>query len=130
MTDPISELLTRTRNALSAKHEYADVPYSSNIEKIAQILKEEGYILGSKTEKIEGHDVLRILLKYDGEGTSVIEGIRQISTPGRRIYVKKEKIPRVKNGLGIAILSSSKGLVTDRKARELGIGGEVVCFIW
>ena len=130
MADTISELLTRTRNALSAKHEYADVPYSSINEKIAQILKEEGYILGNKTAKVKGHDVLRILLKYDSEGAPVIEGIRQISTPGRRIYVKKEKIPRVKNGLGIAILSSSKGLVTDRKARELGIGGEVVCYIW
>jgi len=130
MADTISELLTRTRNALSAKHEYADVPYSSTNEKIAQILKEEGYILGSKTEKIGDHDVLKILLKYDGEGTPVIEGIRQVSTPGRRIYVKKDKIPKVKNGLGIAIISSFKGLVTDRKAREFGVGGEVVCYIW
>jgi len=130
MADMISELLTRTRNALRAKHEYADVPYSSFNEKIAQILMEEGYILGSKTAKVKDHDIIRILLKYDGEGTPVIEGIRQISTPGRRIYVKKDKIPRVKNGLGIAILSSSKGLVTDRKARELGLGGEVVCYIW
>ncbi len=130
MSDSISRLLTPIRNALKAKHEQVDVPFSAIGENIARILQQEGYIWTSTIAAVDSHNILRITLKYDQEKKSAIERIVQVSSPGRRMYVQKEEVPRVKNGLGIAILSTSKGLLTDRKAREIGVGGEVICYIW
>ena len=131
MTDPIADFLTRVRNALSSEHgHYVDVPFSRMTAGIADILQDEGYIKGCKTMEANGRYILRILMKYDASGKNVIANLLRVSTPGRRDYVGKEKIPRVRNGLGVAILSTSKGLLTDRKARELGVGGEVMCYIW
>lgn len=130
MTDPIADMLTRIRNALQAHKEEVDVPSSNMKRRIAEVLKEEGFIKGFRVIPDGKQGVLRIFLKYDEEGLPVISGLRRVSKPGRRVYVGKEEIPRVMGGLGIAILSTSRGVMTDRKARKLGMGGEVVCYIW
>ncbi len=128
-TDPIADMLTRIRNANSAKHPSVDIPASKMKKKIAEILYEEGYI--SKFESIdEGvQGVLRVELKYDGN-TRVITGIKRISKPGLRVYVNKDEVPKVLGGLGTAILSTSSGVMTDKAARKMGVGGEVICFVW
>ncbi len=128
-TDPIADMLTRIRNANSAKHPSVDIPASKMKKKIAEILYEEGYI--SKFESIdEGvQGVIRVELKYDGN-TRVITGIKRISKPGLRVYVNKEEVPKVLGGLGTAILSTSSGVMTDKAARKMGVGGEVICFVW
>ena len=128
-TDPIADMLTRIRNANTSKHATVDVP-SSNIKKaIAQILADEGYIKSFEEIKDEKQGIIRITLKYDEKGKKVISGLKRISKPGLRIYVNKDELPEVLNGLGIALISTSKGIKTDREARKEGLGVEVLAYI-
>lgn len=130
ITDAIADMLTRVRNASSAKHESVDIP-ASNIKKaIAKILLEEGYI--KEIEEIDDgkQGIIRVNLKYAANKKNVITGIKRISKPGLRVYAGKDEIPKVLGGLGIAILSTSRGIMTDRKARTEGVGGEVLAFVW
>ncbi len=130
VNDPIADMLIRIKNAVMRRKEEVKVPHSKLKERIAQILKDEGFI---EEYKIAGEGVKKeivILPKYDNEGNPVLTDVRRVSKPGRRIYVKKDKIPWVKNGTGIAIISTSKGVVTDREARRLKVGGEVLCEVW
>ena len=129
-TDPIADMLTRIRNANSAKHKTVDIPASKMKTAIAEILFKEGYIKSFELISNENQGIIRITLKYDEKGTRVIDGIKRISKPGLRVYANKEELPRVLNGLGIAIISTSKGLKTDKEARSAGIGGEVLAYIW
>ena len=129
-TDPIADMLTRIRNANSAKHKTVDVPASKMKTAIAEILFKEGYIKSFEIINNENQGIIRITLKYDEKGTRVIDGIKRISKPGLRVYAGKEELTRVLNGLGIAIISTSKGLKTDKEAREAGMGGEVLAYIW
>ena len=131
MSDPIADMLTRIRNANTAKHDTVDVPSSKMKLAIAQILSDEGYI--KKYEVIEGgsFDTIRITLKYGTDrNEKIISGIKKISKPGLRVYAGKEDMPKVLGGLGIAIVSTNQGVITDKKARELGVGGEVLAFVW
>ena len=130
MTDPIADMLTRIRNANSAKHNTVDIPASNMKRAIAQILFDEGYIASFEEIKDEKQGIIRITLKYDEKGKRVISGLKRISKPGLRIYVSKDEIPEVLNGLGIALVSTSKGLKTDKDARNEGLGGEVICYVW
>ena len=129
MTDPIADMLTRIRNALQQKHETVSMPSSKEKKAIAEILKSEGYI---NDYKIEGDvkKVLTIDLKYGKNGERVISGLRRISKPGLRVYAQVENLPRVLNGLGTAIISTNHGVITDKEARKLGVGGEVLCYVW
>ncbi len=129
-TDPIADMLTRIRNANKAMHENAVMPTSRLKEEIARILKEEGYIVDYKVEKGESYDSLVVELKFGKNRERVISDLKRVSKPGRRVYARKDRLPRVLGGMGTAILSTSKGVVTSRTAAEQGIGGEVVCFIW
>ena len=129
MQDPIADMLTRIRNANALKHETVKVPSSKMKLEIAKILKEEGFIVDYKV-KGETKKELTITLKYAEDGTRVISGLRKISKPGLRVTVSCEKLPRVLKGLGIAIISTSQGVMTDAKARTLGIGGEVIAYVW
>ena len=129
-TDPIADMLTRIRNANSAKHKTVDVPNSKMKAAIAEILFKEGYIKSFELINNENQGIIRITLKYDEKGARVIDGIKRISKPGLRVYAGKEELPRVLNGLGTAIISTSKGLKTDKEAREAGMGGEVLAYIW
>ena len=130
ITDPIADMLTRIRNANSAKHKTVDIPASKMKTAIAEILFKEGYIKSFEIINNETQGIRRITLKYDEKGNRVIDGIKRISKPGLRVYAGKEELPKVLNGLGIAIVSTSKGLKTDKEAREAGIGGEVLAYIW
>jgi small subunit ribosomal protein S8 len=131
MTDPMADMLSRLRNANKAKHEKVDIPASNLKVHLARILKEEGYIKNYKLVKDGKQGVLRIYLKYEGETKKqVIKGIKAISRPGLRKYVPSGEIPYVLRGLGISILSTSRGVVTDREARKLKVGGEVLCSVW
>jgi len=130
MTDPIADLLTRIRNAGMAKHQKLDIPLSKVKVAIATVLKEQGYIKNFKTISDDKQGVLRIYLKYDDSNLPIIHEITRVSTPGRRIYVGKDEIPSVKNGLGIAILSTSQGVMADVSARQAQVGGEVICTVW
>lgn len=130
MTDPIADMLTRIRNANHAKHEFVDIPASKIKKEIANILLEEGYIKGFDVIDDGKQGIIRVELKYQQNKERVITGIKRISKPGLRVYVGKEDTPRVLGGLGIAILSTSKGIVTDKKARTQGVGGEVICYVW
>ena len=129
-TDPIADMLTRIRHANSAKHKTVDVPASKMKTAIAEILFREGYIKSFEVISNENQGIIRITLKYDEKGTRVIDGIKRISKPGLRVYAGKEELPKVLNGLGIAIISTSKGLKTDKEAREAGMGGEVLAYVW
>ena len=129
-TDPIADMLTRIRNANSAKHKTVDVPASKMKTAIAEILFKEGYIKSFELINDENQGTIRITLKYDEKGVRVIDGIKRISKPGLRVYANKEELPKVLNGLGTAIISTSQGLKTDKEAREAGIGGEVLAYIW
>ena len=129
-TDPIADMLTRIRNANSAKHKTVDVPASKMKTAIAEILFREGYIKSFEVISNENQGIIRITLKYDEKGTRVIDGIKRISKPGLRVYASKEELPRVLNGLGIALISTSKGIMTDREARKENLGGEVLAYIW
>lgn len=130
MTDPISDLLTRIRNAGMAKHQKLEMPSSTVKVAVASVLKEQGYIKNFKTIDNDVQDVLRIYLKYDEKNVHVIHEIKRESKPGRRLYVGHGEIPRVKNGLGCAIISTSQGVMSDVAAREAQIGGELVCTVW
>ena len=130
ITDPIADMLTRIRNANNAKHETVDVPASNMKKSIAQILLDEGYIKAFQItdEGVQGN--IHITLKYVGKKEKVISGLRRVSKPGLRVYAGAEELPKVLKGLGIAIISTSKGVMTDKKARELHVGGEVLAFVW
>lgn len=130
MTDPIADLLTRIRNAGMAKHAKLDMPASNLKNALVSVLKDLGYIKNYKVAQDDKQGVLRVYLKYDDNNQHVIHEITRVSTPGRRVYVGKDEIPQVKNGLGCAILSTSRGIMDDAAAREAGLGGEVVCTIW
>lgn len=130
ITDPIADMLTRIRNANSAKHDTVDIPASKMKKAIAQILVDEGYIKAYKIIDDDKQGVIRVTLKY-GEGKSqIITGLRRVSKPGLRIYSNVEDMPKVMKGLGVAIISTSKGIMTDREARKQNVGGEVLAFIW
>ena len=129
ITDPVADMLTRIRNANSAKHDTVDVPASNMKKSIAQILLDEGYIKSFQVIDDGTQGVIRITLKYNGKD-KVITGLRRVSKPGLRVYVGADELPRVLRGLGIAIISTSKGVMTDKKARELHVGGEVLAFVW
>lgn len=130
MTDPIADLLTRIRNGAMAKLQKVDIPSSNMKVGIVNVLKNEGFIKNYKLISDQKQGVLRIYLKYINDTDSVISEIKRVSKPGGRRYVKSDKIPSVKQGLGIAILSTSKGLLTDKAARETGVGGELICTVW
>jgi len=130
LTDPVADMLARIRNANKALHEKTEMPTSRLKEQIARILKEEGYISDYRVQKGESFDTLVIQLKYGRSRERVITDLKRVSKPGRRVYARKDRLPRVLGGMGVAILSTSSGLVTSRTAEERGIGGEVVCFVW
>ncbi|NFE17968.1 30S ribosomal protein S8 [Clostridium botulinum] len=130
MSDPIADLLTRIRNANVVRHEVVEVP-SSNIKKaIANIMLTEGYIRNLEEYRDGSVDMLRLTMKYGQNKERIITGLKRISKPGLRVYCRKDETPKVLNGLGVAVVSTSKGIVTDREARKLGVGGEVLCYIW
>ena len=130
MTDPVSDLLTRIRNATSVRHDRMDVPASKMKLEIAKILKQEGYIRTFKMIEEGPQGTIRIYLKYADDGEPVIHGLRRISKPGRRVYRGVGELPKVRNGLGVAVISTNRGVVTDEQARGLQVGGEVLCEIW
>ena len=130
MTDPVADMLTRIRNANTAGHAEVDVPASKIKKNIAEILLKEGYIKGFEIVETEPQNIIKIQMKYGPDKKRVISGIKRISKPGLKVYAKKDEVPKVLGGLGIAIISTSSGLITDKQARELGVGGEVVCMVW
>lgn len=130
ITDPIADMLTRIRNANSAKHDTVDIPASNMKKAIAQILVDEGYIKGFKVEDDGKQGMIEIALKYGQNKTAAITGLRRVSKPGLRIYSGCEDMPKVMKGLGIAIISTSKGVMTDKDARKANVGGEVLAFVW
>jgi small subunit ribosomal protein S8 len=130
LTDPIANMLTMIRNANRDKKETVDVPASKMSEAIADILKKQGYIDNFRKMEDKKQGSLRIYLKFDEESNPVISGLRRISRPGLRVYADRENIPRVLNGLGVAIISTSKGILTDSQARQQKVGGEVICYVW
>ncbi|MGH3012459.1 MAG: 30S ribosomal protein S8 [Gaiellaceae bacterium] len=130
LNDPISDMLTRIRNANRALHETTTMPASRLKVEIARVLKDEGYITDYRVERGEAFDTLVVELKYGRSRERVITDLRRISKPGRRVYARKDRLPRVLGGMGTAIMSTSRGLVTSRTAQELGVGGEVLCFVW
>jgi small subunit ribosomal protein S8 len=129
-TDPIADMLTRIRNANKAMHDSTTMPTSRMKEEIARLLKEEGYITDFRIEKGESFDTLTVELKFGRNRERILTDLKRVSKPGRRVYARKDRLPRVLGGMGTAILSTSSGLVTSKTAEERGIGGEVVCFIW
>jgi small subunit ribosomal protein S8 len=130
ITDPIADMLTRIRNANSVKHATVDIPASNVKKTIAQILLDEGFIKGFDVIEDNRQGIIRVELKYGESKQRVISGLKRISKPGLRVYAKKTDVPKVLGGLGVAIISTSNGIITDRKARELGVGGEVICYVW
>ena len=129
-TDPIADMLTRIRNANSQKHKTVDIPASNMKKAIADILFKEGYIAAFEEINDKNQGVIRVTLKYDEKGNKVIAGLKRISKPGLRVYAAKDELPQVLNGLGVALISTSKGIKTDREARREGLGGEVLAYIW
>jgi small subunit ribosomal protein S8 len=129
-TDPIADMLTRIRNANKALHGTAEMPTSRMKEEIARLLEEEGYISGHSVRKGESYDTLVIELKYGASRERILTDLKRVSRPGRRVYARKDRLPRVLGGMGTAIMSTSKGLVTSKTAEQEGIGGEVICFVW
>ena len=130
ITDPIADMLTRIRNANQALHVKVEMPNSGMRREIARILQQEGYIEGFKVDKGEVHDTLVVTLKYGANRERVISGLKRVSKPGRRIYARKDRPHKVLGGMGVAILSTSTGVVTGRQAQEKGVGGEVLCYVW
>ncbi|MBW1711817.1 MAG: 30S ribosomal protein S8 [Deltaproteobacteria bacterium] len=130
MSDPIADMLTRIRNALMVKYSRVDIPASQTKINIAKVLKSEGYIKNYKIIKDNRQGLLRIHLRYDDEAAPVITGLQRVSRPGRRVYSRAKDLPQVLNGLGVNIISTSQGLMTDRQARQENLGGEVLCSIW
>jgi small subunit ribosomal protein S8 len=129
-TDPIADMLTRIRNANKALHEHTEMPTSRQKEEIARLLKEEGYISDYTVRSGESFNTLVIELKYGSNRERILTDLKRVSKPGRRVYARKDRLPRVLGGMGTAIMSTSKGLVTSRTAEREGIGGEVICFVW
>ena len=130
LSDPIADMLTRIRNANTVKHETVDVPASNIKKEIARILLEEGFVKGYDVIEDGKQGIIRLQLKYGIEGERVISGLKRISKPGMRVYSSKDEIPKVLNGLGVAIMSTSKGILTDKEARKENVGGEVICYVW
>jgi small subunit ribosomal protein S8 len=130
MTDPISDMITRIRNAGMARHNTAACPSSRMKLAVAKVLKDAGYLGGVKVEAREGHATLVMDIRYDVNGKPMIGGIRRISKPSRRVYVAQNEVPKVRNGLGLAVISTSKGILSDQAARDASVGGEVVCEVW
>ena len=130
MTDPIADMITRIRNANVVKHETVDVPASNMKKELSRILLEEGFIRGYDVIEDGKQGIIRIQLKYGQTGERVISGLKRISKPGMRVYADKHEVPRVLNGLGISIISTSKGILTDKQARKENVGGEVICYVW
>jgi small subunit ribosomal protein S8 len=130
MTDPIADMLTRIRNANKAMHETTSMPTSRLKEEIARLLKEEGYIKDYRVDKGESYDTLVVELKFGRNRERIITDLKRVSKPGRRIYARKDRLPRVLGGMGTAILSTSRGVITSRTAEQEGVGGEVICFVW
>ncbi|AEG58609.1 30S ribosomal protein S8 [Desulforamulus ruminis] len=130
MTDPIADFLTRIRNANTVYHDKVEAPASNVKKAIAELLKQEGYIKDYETVEDGKQGVLRLYLKYGGSKQRVITGLKRISKPGLRVYAKKDQVPKVLGGLGIAIVSTSQGIMTDKQARQAGLGGEVICYVW
>lgn len=129
-TDPISDMLARVRNAGKARHLDTFVPFSKLKLAIATVLKEQGYLINVHQEVRQGHPMLRLEIRYDSRGLPIIDGLRRVSRPGRRVYVSKDEIAKVRNGLGIAVISTSKGVMTDEAARQASLGGELLCEVW
>ena len=130
MTDPVADLLTRIRNAGIARHAETICPSSKMKLAIAKVLKESGFIGDVRVEARNGHPIMVLAIRYDAEGKALIGGIRRVSKPGRRVYVTKDDVPRVRRGLGVAVLSTSKGILSDRAARDVSVGGELLCEVW
>ncbi len=130
VTDPIADMLTRIRNANMVRHKSVDIPASNTKKRLAEILLEEGFIKSVEVLDEGQQGVIRVQLKYGENKEKVITGLKRISKPGLRVYAKKNEIPKVLGGLGIAIISTSSGIVTDKEARKLGVGGEVMCYVW
>lgn len=130
MTDPIADMLSRIRNANNARHKSVDVPCSNIKKEIARILLDEGYIKGYDVVEDDKQGMIKIDLKYSQDGERVISGLKRISKPGLRVYVKCDDVSKVLGGLGIAIISTSKGIITDKMARQEKVGGEVICYVW
>ena len=130
MTDPIADMLTRIRNASMVYHDSVDVPASNLKKELARILKQEGFIRDYRVIDDGKQGIVRLYLKYGPNKQRVIAGLKRISKPGRRVYARRDQIPRVLGGLGIAVLSTSKGVMTDKEARRQGVGGEVICYVW
>ena len=130
LTDPVADMLARIKNANKALHETVEMPTSNMKAEIARLLRDEGYIKDYRIEKGESFDTLVIELKFGPKRERIITDLKRVSKPGRRVYAKKDRLPRVLGGMGTAIMSTSNGLVTSRTAQELGVGGEVVCFVW
>jgi small subunit ribosomal protein S8 len=130
MTDPIADMLTRIRNGSLARHERVEMPHSKLKEHVADVLKLEGYVDDVRVSEGEEQKVLTVVLRYGRDRTSAIDGLRRVSTPGRRVYVRHDRISRVCSGMGISILSTSRGVMTDREARRQRVGGELLCEVW
>lgn len=130
MTDPIADMLTRIRNANTVGHSTVDLPASKMKKSIAEILRDEGYIKGYDVIEDGKQGIIRIQMKYGADKEKVISGIKRISKPGLKVYAKRDEVPKVLGGLGIAIVSTSHGIVSDKEARKLGVGGEVICYVW
>jgi small subunit ribosomal protein S8 len=130
MTDPISDMLTRIRNASLARHDRVEMPHSRLKESLAGVLKGEGYLDDVRVADGEGRRTLTLILRYGRDKASAIDGVRRVSAPGRRVYVRHDRIPRVRSGMGVSILSTSRGVMTDKEARKQKVGGELLCEIW
>ncbi len=130
MTDPVSDMLSRIRNGALARHDRVEMPHSNLKKDIASVLKAEGYVDDVRESDGEGKKTLTLVLRYGRGKDSAIDGVRRVSAPGRRVYVRHDRIPRVRSGMGISILSTSRGVMTDRQAREQKVGGELLCEVW
>lgn len=130
MTDPIADMLARIRNAALARHDRAEMPHSRLKEHVARVLKGEGYVDDVRVSEGEGQKTLTLVLRYGRGKDSAIDGVRRVSAPGRRVYVRHDQIPRVRSGMGISILSTSRGVMTDKEARKQRVGGELLCEVW
>jgi small subunit ribosomal protein S8 len=130
MTDPIADMLARIRNAVIARHDFVNIPHSMLKHHIADVLKSEGYVDDVRVEESEGRKRITVVLRYDRNKQAAIDGLLRLSSPGRRLYVRHDRIPRVRSGMGISILSTSRGVMTDRDARKQRVGGELLCAVW
>ena len=130
LTDPISDMLARLRNGALARHDRVEMPHSFLKQHIAEVLKGEGFVDDVRTSESEGPKTLTVVLRYGRSKESAIDGVRRVSTPGRRVYVRFDRIPRVRSGMGVSILSTSKGVMTDKEAKKQRIGGELLCEVW